>query len=141
MPNGKGGSRTETYTRHHSEPLAGIILGFPFGDLSVNRGLGGRVHFESEDFNRACAVRCADDRFAYDVVHPQMMEWLMTRDSPRFAIEGGRLRFDVPDTDVTTLEAWLAFASGFFGRVRRYTWENLGLSAPPAPGVAELDPR
>lgn len=132
------GKTPQTYTKHHSEPLAEIVLGFPFGDLSLNQGLGGRVHFESEDFNRAYAVRCADDRFAYDVIHPQLMEWLLAHPAPRLAIQGRHLRFEVPDIDVATLEGCLGFAFGFFGRVRRYTWENLGLSAPPVAPVGEL---
>ena len=34
---------------------------------------------------------------------------------------------------MATDEDCLDLAAGFFGRVRRYTWENLGLDAPPVP--------
>ena len=32
---------------------------------------------ESEDFNRAFTVRCPNRKFAFDVLHPQMIELLM----------------------------------------------------------------
>ncbi|MEN6544781.1 MAG: hypothetical protein ABFE07_01965 [Armatimonadia bacterium] len=44
----------------------------------VNRLLG--VHdlqFESAEFNRQFAVHCTNERFAYDVIHPRMMELLL----------------------------------------------------------------
>lgn len=133
VPGGQG-LRTKTYTEHHEEALVEIRLGFPFGDLGVNSGRGGtKVAFESEDFNRSYSVRAGDTRFAYDVLHPQMMEWLLSRGARPFAVLGGHLCFEVADTDVDTIEDCLDLASGFFGRVRRYTWENLGLDAPPVP--------
>jgi hypothetical protein len=82
-----------------------------------------------------------DERFAYDVIHPQLMEWLLQQQVPRLAIRGRHLRFEVRDIDVATFEGCLGFASGFFGRIRRYTWEELCLSAPPVASAAELDPR
>lgn len=140
VPDGRGGTRTETYTQSHSEPLVEVRLGFPFVDLTVNWGLlglgdGRRLHFESEDFNRAFRVRCHDERFAYDVIHPQTMTWLLARGARPFAIEGGRMRFDVAEADVPAVEDCLDLAAGFFGRVRRYTWQNLGLAEPPVPAA------
>ena len=38
----------------------------------------------------------------------------------------------VPDTDFPTLDDRLNFAAAFFGRLRPYTWESLGLRTPPA---------
>ncbi len=144
VPDGRGGTRTETYVQHHSEPVVEARLGFPFLDLTVNWGLlglgdGPRLQFESEDFNRAFRVRCRDERFAYDVIHPQTMTWLLARGARPFAIEAGRMTFDSGDTDVATLEDCLDLAAGFFGRVRRYTWANLGLPEPPVPAASELD--
>lgn len=128
------GGKAESYTKHHSEPLVEIRLGFPFGDLGLNSGRGGhQMTFESEDFNRAYQVRAGDERFAYDVLHPQLMEWLLGRRARPFAVLGGHVCFEVDDTEVTTIEDCLDLASGFFGRVRRYTWQNLGLDAAPVP--------
>lgn len=35
------------------------------------------IDFESAEFSRKFHVKCADKRFAYDVVHPRMMEFLL----------------------------------------------------------------
>ena len=35
------------------------------------------INFEYEEFNRAFQVRCNDKKFAYDVFHNEMMEYLM----------------------------------------------------------------
>jgi hypothetical protein len=35
------------------------------------------IDFESEAFSRAFHVKCAHKKFAYDVIHPRMMEFLM----------------------------------------------------------------
>jgi len=39
------------------------------------------IDFESEEFSRRYWVKCEDKRYAYDVIHPRMMEFLL-RDSP-----------------------------------------------------------
>lgn len=132
-----GNSHIETYTAHHTEPAAAIFLDFPFRDLSLNWGmfggrLGRKIAFESEDFNRRYRVNADDDRFAYDVIHPQQMEWLLAIDAPAFSIDSGRMDLVVPDTDFPTLDDRLNFAAAFFGRLRPYTWESLGLRTPPA---------
>jgi hypothetical protein len=38
---------------------------------------GEDIDFESDEFSRQFWVRCKDRRFAYDVIHPQMMEYLL----------------------------------------------------------------
>ena len=48
------------------------------------------IDFESEEFSRRFHVKCANKKFAYDVVHPRMMEFLL-RDCPSaIDIENGR---------------------------------------------------
>lgn len=48
------------------------------------------IDFESAEFSRKFHVKCADKRFAYDVIHPRMMEYLL-RDCPSaIDIERGR---------------------------------------------------
>jgi hypothetical protein len=46
-------------------------------DRVVGRITGNDIDLESEDFNRAFTVTCPDRRFASDVLHPQMMEYLL----------------------------------------------------------------
>lgn len=44
---------------------------------AIGRLTGSDIELESEEFNRAFTVRAPDPRFAYDVLHPQMMELLL----------------------------------------------------------------
>jgi hypothetical protein len=47
------------------------------------------IDFESVEFSRRFYVKSADKRFAYDVLHPRMMEFLMAERPPMVDIEGG----------------------------------------------------
>lgn len=46
------------------------------------------IDFESAQFSREFYVQAADRKWAYDVIHPRMMDLLMN--SPRFSIQMGR---------------------------------------------------
>ena len=35
------------------------------------------INFESSEFSRKFHIKCADKKFAYDVIHPRMMEFLL----------------------------------------------------------------
>ncbi len=48
------------------------------------------IDFESAEFSRRFHVSSPDKRFAYDVIHPRMMEFLMTGDPPTVDIENTR---------------------------------------------------
>lgn len=48
------------------------------------------IDFESSEFSRRFHVSGNDKRFAYDVVHPRMMEFLLASDAPTVDIERGR---------------------------------------------------
>ena len=48
-----------------------------FLDRFVGRLTDNDIDLESEDFNRAFTVSCPDRKFASDVLHPQMMEFLL----------------------------------------------------------------
>jgi hypothetical protein len=49
-----------------------------FFSRAVGKLLNNDIAFESEEFNRAFTVECADRKFAYDVLHPRLMEYLLT---------------------------------------------------------------
>jgi len=56
------------------------------GDKLVG-GLGfDDIDFESEEFSRAFWVKSGDKRFAYDVIHPRMMEFLLRGPTPQIEI-------------------------------------------------------
>lgn len=49
------------------------------------------IDFESEEFSRTFFVQSPDKRFAYDVLHPRVMELLLAERPPTLAIEDGVL--------------------------------------------------
>lgn len=49
------------------------------------------IDFESEEFSRRFWVKSSDKRFAYDVLHPRMMEFLLAEQPPMLDIENGAL--------------------------------------------------
>ena len=48
------------------------------------------IDFESAEFSKRFYVKSPDKRFAYDVVHPRMMEFLLDRKAPCVDIENAR---------------------------------------------------
>jgi hypothetical protein len=49
------------------------------------------IDFESVEFSRKYYVQSNDKRFAYDVLHPRMMEFLLAETPPMLDLEGGAL--------------------------------------------------
>ncbi len=47
------------------------------------------IDFESAEFSRRFCVKSPDRRFAYDVIHPRMIEFLMAYEPPTIDIEAG----------------------------------------------------
>lgn len=57
-----------------------------FGDKILG-GIGfDDIDFESEEFSRRFWVKSGDKRYAYDVIHPGMMEFLLENPTPRVEI-------------------------------------------------------
>lgn len=46
------------------------------------------IDFESIEFSKEFTVRSKDKRFAYDILHPRMIEWLLKRKNTVLEIEG-----------------------------------------------------
>lgn len=134
----QGHTSTRTVTDHHDEPICVARLPFPFGEISLNwfELFGSRQRFESIAFDERFRVRAADGRFASDVFHPRMMEWLMTRNPIAFRVESGYLRFDVGRHDVNDVFWCADFAQAFLRRVPEFVWHNLGVEVP---SFRELD--
>lgn len=93
------GKTTITQTYHFSY----LILHLPFRgvpDLLIRRenmldkiaGAFGfaDINFESSEFSRKFHVKSADKRFAYDVIHPRMMEFLLNTFPAAIHIESGK---------------------------------------------------
>ena len=100
VTSGSGKNRS-THTYHFSY----LILELPFHspDLLIRpEGLFDKlagvfgfddIDFESEEFSRKFYVKSPDKKFAYDVVHPRMMEFLMHEMPAALDIEHARLCF------------------------------------------------
>lgn len=130
---GKGGTTTRTVTDHHSEDLFELTLPAAWPQLSVGEGgfwkAGEKIRLESEAFNDTFHVRTADPRFAYDVLHPRQMEYLMAVHPPHFEVAGSTLRVRSHHD-----EHWIAATAGqlegFLARVPSWVWKNLGVGVP-----------
>jgi len=120
------GSGKSRQTHRHS--FACFLLPFVgIPDLLIRKeGIGDKllgglgfddIDFESEEFSRRFWVKSGDKRFAYDVVHPRMMEFLMEGPTPQVEIvrdvclvQEGRSRWD-PDTFEGAVGWFKAFLS------------------------------
>jgi hypothetical protein len=81
------GTGKDRKTTTHIWSVLALSMGVAMPDLSVEpEGVFGRIigrltntdiEMESEDFNRAFTVRSPNRKFAFDVLHPQMIEMLM----------------------------------------------------------------
>jgi hypothetical protein len=49
------------------------------------------ISFQSAEFSRAFRVRCQDKKFAFDICHPQMMEFLLANQDLTIEIRGNAL--------------------------------------------------
>lgn len=127
----QGKTTTRTVTENHDEAVLAIWLPGDLPRLSLNGGWGGkRVKFELEEFNDRFAVRTSDPKFAYDVIHPRMMEFLMAGDPPDFVIEGPVMRFSPSEHDTLFIGRCADFAHVLLARVPPFVWRDLGTERP-----------
>ena len=135
------GKNQSTYTFHVlAMPIPAYL---PILEITPD-GLGAKlaktfggqdIQFESEDFNRAWRVECADLKFAHDVVHPRLMERLLRGDA-----RGTSLRIEGTDvltwasgsTRVEAIASRLALMAAVVDAVPRYVWQDHGYDPGPA---------
>lgn len=131
------GSGDDRKTETYRYTVVSIGLPAPMPTLQVNReGLGRKLlgfvgvrdlQLESEEFNKAFHIRAENDKFAYDVLHPRMMEWMLADEralSTPFRFERGDLvtwqegRIDVSDVD------WMSnYVCDVVERVPSFVWK------------------
>lgn len=127
----EGRQQTRTVTENHSEVVTAVNLPFSVPMLSIEGGWGGeKVRFESEEFNDRFTVRTSAPKFAYDVIHPRTMEWLMANPPPGFKVDGQLMRFSVSRHDTEVIAACADFAHAFFARVPPFVWKDLQITPP-----------
>jgi hypothetical protein len=92
------------------------------------------IDFESEQFSRRFFVKSTDKKFAYDVVHPRMMEWLLANPGAVLlqsgwscATEGSR-RWDPPQ-----FKRELGWLREFFGLWPDFVLKDLETRAGMSP--------
>ncbi len=84
--------------------------------------LGGEdIDFESDAFSRAFWVRCSDRRFAYDLLHPRMQEWLLANGQRHWQWRNGTLLLYQSGTlQARHLDPLLGQAFTFIGHLPRH---------------------
>lgn len=134
----------KTTTRNHREYLCQHHIRFPFQELDLGSNPLGiandrtGLQFESADFNSAYKVSAADPKFASDVLHPRMMEWLLAVGSPRIRVRhNGAVQVPGNKWDLAELDRANDLLVQFFGRVPDFVWQNLGAWPRPVPEALE----
>ncbi|MGC3993172.1 MAG: hypothetical protein QM779_03430 [Propionicimonas sp.] len=128
----EGHTHTHTETDNHSEAVCGFQLPFVLPSISFNGGhVGPKVRFESSDFNAAFTVRTEDAKFASDVTHPRMMEWLLATRPGGWTVQAHVVTFDVRQHDLLLVDGCEATLRGWLGRIPRFVWQDLRVPVPP----------
>ena len=85
------------------------------------------IRFESEDFSRKYHVTSADRRFAYDLIHPRMMEYLMAAHPVDWQLGGNTILTVRPSRyrSDELLEA-MRLIEGFVERIPHYVRQDRG---------------
>jgi hypothetical protein len=138
---GSTSTRTETYEQDHYCQYLILEMGAQFPSLAIRleglfdkiKGLFGfdDINFESEAFSRKYHVKSDHREFAYAVIHPQMMEWMLQQDV-QFMLQNGRLLMDIgklPHTGEGCSTA-LAVVNGFVNRIPAFVWKDYGHREP-----------
>ncbi len=130
------GKTTSTHTYHFSY----VILHLPYANVpnllirpehmfdKLAGALGfDDIDFESAEFSRKFHVKSGDKKFAYDVCHPRMIEFLMNGTPPTIDIEHGRCclfsgakRWEPPE-----FKQALSWANAFFEQWPDYVVKEL----------------
>lgn len=138
------GSGKDRRTTTHSFSVVALSMGVSLPDLRVDpenflerfvgRVTNTDIELELEDFNRAFTVSCSDRKFASDVLHPQMMEFLMQhpdvgwrfeRDSMLMVTDGHR--------SIEQIDGTLALMDQISDKIPDFVWRQLrGHTGGPA---------
>lgn len=128
------GSGKNRRTHHYGIIAAGVRLTFPrmtmrpegmFDKIASLAGFDD-LNFESEAFSRRYHVKCEDRKRCYDLVHPQMMEYLLSVPAVHWQFGPGLIllirngRYG-PDE----LERTIGMIEGFLERMPAYVREEL----------------
>jgi hypothetical protein len=128
------GKTTTTHT--HTFSVLALRMGVSMPALSVapenifgrfvDRLTGNDIDLESEDFNRAFRVTCPDRKFASDVLHPQMMEYLLQHRDLGWRFDQDSMLM-VADGQRTTeqIDATLEVMDAITDKIPEFVWLRL----------------
>ncbi|MFV0532668.1 MAG: hypothetical protein ACK5MR_03320 [Cumulibacter sp.] len=122
------GSGKESQTHVMHKTLVGLPKSFPRLELS-QEGMFGRlarrmgmkdIELESDDFNQKYRV-AGERRFAYDVLHPRMMQWMLSAGAPGFTINGPYIVLaDSGKLDLSAVDAEIQYLDSIIEQLPRY---------------------
>jgi hypothetical protein len=127
---------TSSHEESHDFAITAIDCGVVFPRLTVTpegflRRFVGKlfnkdIELESEDFNRAFTVTCEDRKFASDVLHPRMMELLLTRREMGWGFNGRWiLSYDGGSTDLAEIDPKLAALDSVLDNIPEFVWREV----------------
>lgn len=129
---GRGGGRS-----YYRFSVAAIEVPAWLPDLTVSReniftaigdriGLGD-IDFESEEFNRAMRVKARDRKFAFELIDPRMMQWLLTCDRRfGFEVHGKGILIYSKRLKPSELLPLIGSLQQFRDRIPRLVWTDYG---------------
>ncbi len=126
----------QTTTQVHRFSVLGLSMGVHLPPLSVDpenvlerfvgRLTGNDIDLESEEFNRSFTVACPDRKFASDVLHPQMMEFLLAHRQVGWRFEqDSMLMIAQGRRTPAQIEATIEVMDGITDRVPEFVWLRL----------------
>ena len=132
---------TTTHEESHNFGIVGLDLvaelgDHPFPSLCVSpEGVFGRIigrltnrdiELESEDFNRAFTVTCPNRKFASDVLHPRMMEFLLAHPDSAFRFDRSWvLSVEAGQADLQQVVPRLSVIDAVLDNVPEFVWREV----------------
>lgn len=137
------GSGKSRHTVRHVYSVIAISTSAVFPHLSVmpehfmsrwiGRLTGSDIEFESEAFNRAFTVTCEDRKFATDVIHPRMMELLLTTQNLGWRLTSGTLLIATEgEHGVARIDAVLSVIDRIIDLFPDHVWKQVRVADPGA---------
>ena len=132
---------TERYEEDHWRKYLVLELAAPFPSFVMRpEGLFDKlagfvgfddIDFESEEFSKRYFVKSSSKEFAYALIHPQMMEFLMNLGFS-VHLENGLLIVDLSryDFNAPGVREAIARVAGFVNRIPDFVWQDYAGRAP-----------
>jgi hypothetical protein len=132
------GKSAQTTTYKHAIAAARLSLSLPNISMQpetimhrVGEKFGLReLEFESEEFNKMYFIRSQDDRAAYDILDPQMIEYFLDQPPTWWQMGGYHLlRIDSRQGDVPEVHRAIQEVQGFVERIPPFVREDRAFQA------------